>query len=73
MAASRSSVDALISQNFDKAPLKIFQTQGLIMFSRLGVYLRLPGVDVERFSEAMQGSGLLGYIDTLSGTVHAGQ
>jgi hypothetical protein len=37
------------------------------VFSRLGVYLRLPGVDVERFSEAMQGSGLLGYIDTLSG------
>lgn len=41
--------------------------QGLIVFSRLGVYLRLPGVDVERFSEAMQGSGILGYIDTLSG------
>jgi hypothetical protein len=43
--------------------------QGLIVFSRLGVYLRLPGVDVERFSEAMQGSGagIMGYIDTLSG------
>ena len=41
--------------------------QGLVVFSRLGVYLRLPGVDVDRFSEAMQGSGILGYIDTLSG------
>ena len=38
-----------------------------MVFSRLGVYLRLPGVDVDRFSEAMQGSGILGYIDTLSG------
>lgn len=38
------------------------------MFSRVGVYLRLPGVDVERFAEAMgQGGGILGYIDTLSG------
>ena len=41
--------------------------QGLIMFSRLGVYLRLPGVDVERFQSSMQGGGLLGYIDALSG------
>ncbi len=40
---------------------------GLIALSRLGVYIRLPGVDVERFAEAMSGSGLLGYIDTLSG------
>lgn len=37
------------------------------MFSRVGVYMRLPGVDVDRFSEAMQGAGLLGYIDALSG------
>lgn len=41
--------------------------QALLVFSRVGVYIRIPGVDVERFSEAMQGSGLLGYIDTLSG------
>lgn len=41
--------------------------QGLIVFSRLGVYLRLPGVDVDAFSEAMAGSGIMGYIDTLSG------
>ncbi|PSC69780.1 pre translocase secY subunit [Micractinium conductrix] len=49
-------------------PKKLALLIGLIMFSRLGVYLRLPGVDVERFSEAMQGSGgIMGYIDTLSG------
>lgn len=41
--------------------------QGLIVFSRIGVYIRLPGVDVDQFSQAMKGSGLLGYIDTLSG------
>jgi hypothetical protein len=39
----------------------------LIVLSRVGVYVRLPGVDVDRFAEAMSGSGLLGYIDTLSG------
>jgi protein transport protein SEC61 subunit alpha len=41
--------------------------QGLLVFSRVGVYLRLPGVDVDRFAETMQGAGLLGYIDALSG------
>ena len=41
--------------------------QALIVFSRLGVYLRLPGVDVDRFAENMQQGGLLGYIDALSG------
>lgn len=48
-------------------PKKVGLLLALIIFSRLGVYVRLPGVDVERFSEAMSGSGLLGYIDTLSG------
>ena len=28
--------------------------QGLLVFSRLGVYIRLPGVDVDRFAEQMQ-------------------
>ena len=37
------------------------------MFSRLGVYMRVPGVDAERFAEAVQSQGILGYIDTLSG------
>ena len=36
-------------------------------FSRLGVYIRLPGVDVAKFEQSMQGGGLLGYIDALSG------
>ena len=36
-------------------------------FSRLGVYIRLPGVDVDRFAESLQGGGLLSYIDALSG------
>jgi len=48
-------------------PKKVALLLGLIIFSRLGVYVRLPGVDVDKFSEAMSGSGLLGYIDTLSG------
>ena len=42
--------------------------QALVLFSRLGVYLPLPGVDVKAFQESVQsGGGLLGYIDTLSG------
>ena len=49
-------------------PKKVGIMLALIVFSRLGVYIRLPGVDVERFSEAMSsGGGLLSYIDTLSG------
>jgi protein transport protein SEC61 subunit alpha len=48
-------------------PKKLALLLGLLVFSRLGVYIRLPGVDVDRFSEAMSSSGLLGYIDTLSG------
>lgn len=35
--------------------------------SRLGVYIRVPGVDVAKFEQSMQGGGLLGYIDALSG------
>ena len=43
--------------------------QALIAFSRVGVYIRVPGVDVDRFAESMRGGGggLLGYIDQLSG------
>lgn len=41
--------------------------QALIVFSRVGVYMRLPGVDVEKFSETVQSGGILGYIDALSG------
>eukprot|EP00889_Picochlorum_renovo_P001329 jgi/Picre1/28359/NNA_003765.t1 len=48
-------------------PKKVGLLLALIVFSRVGVYVRLPGVDVDRFADAMSGSGLLGYIDTLSG------
>ena len=37
------------------------------MVSRLGVYVRLPGVDVDAFANTMANNGLLGYVDTLSG------
>lgn len=43
------------------------ELQALIVFSRVGVYMRLPGVDVEKFSETVQSGGILGYIDALSG------
>ena len=41
--------------------------QGLVLFSRLGVYIPLPGVDVSAFAASIKTEGLLGYIDTLSG------
>jgi len=39
----------------------------LLAISRLGVYIPIPGVDVQRFQEALNTSGVLGYIDALSG------
>ncbi len=44
-----------------------YGAQALVVFSRVGVYMRVPGVDAERFAEAVQSQGILGYIDTLSG------
>ena len=38
-----------------------------MVFSRLGVYMRVPGVDAERFAEPVQSQRILGYLDTLSG------
>ena len=48
-------------------PKKLAILLGLIAFSRVGVYIRLPGVDVDAFAQSMQSGGLLGYVDTLSG------
>ena len=45
----------------------VWRAQALIVFSRVGVYMRLPGVDAERFAETVQSGGILGYIDALSG------
>ncbi|BDA41534.1 Preprotein translocase subunit SECY, chloroplastic [Coccomyxa sp. Obi] len=55
--------------NFMKGDLpgKLGLVLALIVFSRVGVYMRLPGVDVEKFSETVQSGGILGYIDALSG------
>ena len=43
--------------------------QLLVVFTRVGSYIRVPGVDVDRFAESMRagGGGLLGTIDQLSG------
>jgi hypothetical protein len=48
-------------------PGKLAALVGLIVVSRIGVYVRIPGVDVDAFSAAMQSNGLLGYVDALSG------
>lgn len=48
-------------------PKKLGGLLALIALSRVGVYIRLPGVDVDAFSDSLTNSGLLSYIDTLSG------
>ena len=48
-------------------PSKVVALILLIMLSRVGVYIPLPGVDVKAFSESVQEGGLLSYIDSLSG------
>jgi preprotein translocase subunit SecY len=56
-------------KSFFSGPLpgKLAALVGLIVVSRVGVYVRIPGVDVDAFSAAMQSNGLLGYVDALSG------
>lgn len=51
------------------APLrnKLIALIALIAVSRVGVYDRLPGVDIEKFSAAVSSNGLLGYIDNITG------
>ena len=46
---------------------KLAAMVALVVVSRVGVYERLPGVDVEAFGASLRSGGLLGYIDTLSG------
>lgn len=46
---------------------KLAAMVALLVVSRVGVYERLPGVDVEAFGASLRSGGLLGYIDTLSG------
>lgn len=48
-------------------PGKLAALLGLIVLSRVGVYVRLPGVDVDAFANTMASNGLLGYVDALSG------
>ncbi|KAK9834079.1 hypothetical protein WJX81_008587 [Elliptochloris bilobata] len=48
-------------------PKKLGIMLALIVFSRIGIYIPLSGVDISRFAESMQGGGLLGYVDALSG------
>ena len=48
-------------------PVKLAALVGLVALSRLGVFVRLPGVDGDAFAASLSSGGLLGYIDTLSG------
>jgi len=53
---------------FFKTPLgKLCIILGLVVVSRVGVYIRIPGVDVDAFAQSVQSGGLLRYVDALSG------
>jgi preprotein translocase SecY subunit len=68
-ALSTADEDGFSWSSFFAGPLpgKLAQLLALIALSRAGVYVRLPGVDVDAFSASMQANGLLGYVDALSG------
>jgi preprotein translocase SecY subunit len=68
-ALSTTDDDGFSWSAFFSGPLpgKLAQLLALIALSRAGVYVRLPGVDVDAFSASMQANGLLGYVDALSG------
>ncbi|CAG9462332.1 unnamed protein product [Pedinophyceae sp. YPF-701] len=68
MAASRASRSGLGGGDQEGIPQKVAAILGLVLLSRLGVYVPVPGVDTEAFSEALkQGAGALGYVDALTG------
>jgi protein transport protein SEC61 subunit alpha len=50
-----------------KLPGKLVTLAALLIVSRVGVYIPLEGVDRAAFAAQIQSSGLLGYVDTLSG------
>eukprot|EP00873_Tetraselmis_striata_P046423 jgi/Tetstr1/466687/TSEL_001002.t1 len=62
------STDESLGGGFFKGPVgKMFLILSLVVVSRVGVYVRLPGVDVDAFAQSMQSGGLLQYVDALSG------
>jgi preprotein translocase SecY subunit len=48
-------------------PKKLASVAGLLVLARSGVYVPLPGVDVDSFQQTIQKGGLLGYVDQLAG------
>ena len=48
-------------------PAKLATMIGLLVLSRVGVYVPLDGVDTQSFAASLQQGGVLGYVDTLSG------
>lgn len=69
----RSTITAISRDQADTGflPAKLVKKIGLLVAfvaaSRVGVYDRLPGVDVAKFSEAVSNNGVLGYIDNITG------
>ncbi len=46
---------------------RLLVTLGLLILVRLGVYIPVPGVDLERFAREIQDTPLIGFLDVFSG------
>jgi preprotein translocase subunit SecY len=46
---------------------RVLVTIGLLILARLGIYLRLPGIDQAAFSKAVENSSIIGFLDIFSG------
>ena len=73
-AKAQSSITAISRDKGDDSwglPEALLKKVGtliaLVTVARLGVFDRLPGVDVARFSESVASNGILGYVDNITG------
>ena len=46
---------------------KVGTMLGLLVLSRVGIYIPLPGIDRVAFAEAFSKASFLGYVDALAG------
>lgn len=63
--SSTSAEEPFSWQEFmqSELPNKLAILIGLIVLTRVGVYVRIPGVDVDAFAATMANNGLMGYVD----------
>ena len=65
------SKDQITWETFTRSqiPSKLLKMLGLLILSRVGVYIPLPGIDTAAFSKNFESASILGFIDALAGIV----